>query len=157
MALEFVGKDGTRIISKTQFIRRPSADLYRVWRRLDRWPRFMPFLSGVLQEGKRSRWQLRDGSEWIMDQTHDVLGRALAWRALGSSAAPSAVAVRFDGAPLLGAAEVRVTWRFDSCEGRPAGVHRNAALAIDEALEVFRILMEVRAAEATAVRAGMLT
>lgn len=157
MALEFAGKDGTRIASKTQLIRRPCADLYRVWRKLPQWPRFMPFLQGVLQEGNRSRWQLRDGTEWIMDQTDDVMGRALAWRALDDTSAPSTVAVRLDEAPVPGAAEVRVIWRFEAGAMRPAGGHRIAALAIDEALEVFRILMEVRPSLGRAVQVGMLS
>jgi uncharacterized membrane protein len=157
MALEVIGRDGSHTISRAQLIRRPGIELYKAWRGLPRWPRFMPFLSAVREQGKRSRWYLRDGSEWVMEQTHDILGQGLAWRAMGGVAAPSVVTVHFQEVPLPGAAEVRVAWRFDGGQERPVGVFRGAALALDEAVELFRILMEVRRAAATVLPLRLVT
>ncbi|MBL8960805.1 MAG: SRPBCC family protein [Gemmatimonadetes bacterium] len=151
MALEVIGRDGSHSISRTQLIRRPGLELYRVLQGVHHWPKFMPFLAAVLEQGKRSRWCLKDGSEWVMEQTHDILGRSLAWRGIGGESAPSVVTVHVHGVPIPGSAEVRVAWRFEAGPARPPGVFRSAALALDEALEVFRILMEVRRTAATAV------
>lgn len=157
MALEVVGRDGSHSISKTQLIRRPGLELYRAWQGVQQWPKFMPFLASVLEQGKRSRWYLKDGSDWAMEQTHDILGRSLAWRAIGGGSAPSVVTVHFQGVPIPGSAEVRVAWRFEGGRERPPGMFRNAALALDEALEVFRILMEVRRTTATVVPLRLVT
>jgi uncharacterized membrane protein len=80
------------------------AEVYAVWRDLERLPSFMYHLESVRTTGERtSHWVARGPAgttvEWDAEITDDVAGERIAWQSLEGATVDNAGSVRFVPAP----------------------------------------------------------
>ena len=104
-------------------VNRPIEEVYRFWRRLDEFPRFMGHLESVETIGeRRSRWRAKGPAgltfEWEAEMTEDVENERIAWRSVPGSEVETSGSVRFGRAPGARGTEVRVTLQYSPPAGR---------------------------------------
>jgi uncharacterized membrane protein len=104
-------------------VNRPIEEVYRFWRRLDEFPRFMGHLESVETFGeRRSRWRAKGpaGStfEWEAEITEDVENERIAWRSVPGSEVETSGSVRFERAPGVRGTEVRLNLQYRPPAGR---------------------------------------
>ena len=94
---------GARGIHVHESIRleKPLAEVYRFWRRLENFPRFMTNLEDVTDRGNgRSHWVAKGPAgttvEWDAEIISDVENQVIAWRTLPDADVTSAGSVIFD-------------------------------------------------------------
>ncbi|MCC9166808.1 YgaP-like transmembrane domain [Pontibacter harenae] len=92
-------------ITRSLTIRKPRAEVYQYWRRLENLPNFMEHLQDVRQLGpKRSHWVAKVPGgvgtvEWDADIIQEEENTLLAWQSLPNSTIDNAGEVRFMDAP----------------------------------------------------------
>lgn len=101
---------------RTVTVRRPAADLYQYWLKLENLPLFMRHLVSVTRNGDVSHWVAKAPAgkpvEWdarIINQTPNEL---IAWESLPDSQIMNAGTVRFHPAPPGRGTEVTVTLSY---------------------------------------------
>lgn len=103
-------------------VRRPRAEVYEFWRRLENLPRFMVHLDAVeVIDGRRSRWAATAPFgrtvEWDAEVVDEQPGERLHWASTERAAVRNEGAVALRDAPGGRGTEVRVTVRYEP----PAG------------------------------------
>jgi uncharacterized membrane protein len=88
----------------TTTIRRPAAEVYDFWRRLENLPTFMAHLKEVRSTGDRtSHWTASAAFdrtvEWDAEITDEVPGERIGWRSTGDADVPNTGKVWFVPAP----------------------------------------------------------
>jgi uncharacterized membrane protein len=130
----------------------PADTLYRLWRDLERLPRFMSHLERV--EGlddRRSRWTLKTPAgvpaiQWDAEIINDQPGELIAWHSVGGSV-DHAGSVRFERAPDGRSTIVRVSLQYDPPGGEIGHVlatlfGQDAGSQIDADLREFKRAVE---------------
>lgn len=117
---------GVKVERSVQVNRAP-AEVYRLWRQLDRLPEFMSHLSEVKDLGNgKSHWVARGpvgtSVSWDAEIVNDRASEMIAWRSLPGSMVDTAGSVHF--VPSGKGTEVRVTLKYD-----PPGGQVGATLA----------------------------
>ena len=79
-------------------------EMYRIWRKFDRFPEFMSWVDDVQDLGDgRSHWRVKAPTgrivEWDAEIVEDVPGHRIAWRSLPGSKVPNFGQVTFFDAP----------------------------------------------------------
>lgn len=88
-------------VQEAVVVKRPIADVYRFWRRLENLPQFMSHLTSVTETSvKQSHWVAAGPVgvpvEWNAEIIHEVLDRTIGWRSLEGADVVSAGSVNFD-------------------------------------------------------------
>ena len=88
-------------VRESVLVKRPVAEVYRFWRRLENLPQFMTHLKSVSeQKDKKSHWvAVGPGGlsvEWDAEIIHEVLDKSIGWRSLDGADVVSAGSVNFD-------------------------------------------------------------
>lgn len=122
--LGFGGRRGIDI-HKNLYVDAPPETVYRFWRNLEGFPRFMPHVHEVVDlGGGRSRWTISGpvGApiRWTAEITRDVPGEVLAWESVTGSVLRHAGIVKFKRAN--GGTEVEVQMSYNP----PGGVITHA-------------------------------
>jgi uncharacterized membrane protein len=104
-------------VERTVTIRRPPADVYRLWRDLERLPAFVRALESVTVESPtRSRWRLRGPARglfsWEAEIVADREGEMIAWRSRPGSRLDIAGSIQFRPAPAGRGTELRTIVAF---------------------------------------------
>ncbi|WP_213454428.1 SRPBCC family protein [Rhizomonospora bruguierae] len=111
-------------------INKSPAEVYRFWRDLENWPRFMYHLESVRVTGdRRSHWsakapgfgRMRRTVEWDAEIVEDTPERIITWRSLPDADVTNWGQVRFLPGPSGRGTEVRVELDY-TAPGRAAGV-----------------------------------
>jgi uncharacterized membrane protein len=158
-------------VERTVTIQRTAAELYQVWRDLERLPELMAHVASVTPtDGGRSRWVVRGPAgirlPWEAEMVADEPGRLIAWRSVGDGDVEHAGSVRFTPAPGDRGTEVKVILAYAPPVGRiGAGVATLYGMSADqevrEDLRRFKQRMEVgevaTSAPARAARVPELT
>lgn len=115
------GDKGIKVVKTVTVSRAPDV-VYRVWRKLENLPRFMPHIEHVREMDKRrSHWKVKGpvGStvEWNAEIITDHPGKMLAWQSLPGAEVQNAGSVWFEAAG-EGRTEVKVSLQYLP----PAGV-----------------------------------
>jgi uncharacterized membrane protein len=105
-------------LTATTTIRKPVADVYAFWRRLENLPTFMAHLDEVQTTGDRtSRWTATAPFDrtvsWDAEITEDIPDDRIAWRTTGDADVPNSGTVTFTPAPDPAGTEVRVHLAYD--------------------------------------------
>lgn len=166
MSLEFIDKYGGRRIVRSVAMRRSAADLYQVWRDLSAWPRFMHNVARISEEGAKSYWDVRVGSDivrWVVELTAAVPGRVIAWRTLIGPGAPQSGEILLQRTPNPRVTEVRVTLEYDPPKAPATWTQHHAgetspARQLDETLDRLKEQVEsaVRASNRAVTRGAFL-
>lgn len=140
-------------VERTVTILRSPAELYAVWRDLERLPELMSHLESVTLLGAgRSRWVARGPAElrltWEAEIVADEPDRLMAWRSVGDGDIEHAGSVRFTPAPADRGTEVKVILTYAPPAGRIGTAvamlyRRSADQEIREDLRRFKQRMEV--------------
>lgn len=104
-------------------VHRPPAEVYRLWRDLERLPEFMHHLESVrMIDGRRSRWVARAPAgrtvKWDAEIVEERPERLIAWRSVDRADVPNSGTVRFTPAPRDEGTEVRVELIYQIPGGR---------------------------------------
>ncbi len=92
-------------VAESLTVRRPRAEVYAFWRKLENLPRFMHHLERVTElDGRRSRWEAKGPGpipdlSWEAEIVEERPGELLAWRSLPGADVENAGHVRFEDAP----------------------------------------------------------
>jgi uncharacterized membrane protein len=91
---------GTRVDQEVR-IRRPAADLYLFWRKLENLPRFMRNLESVHEHDEKvSHWVARGPAgyqvEWDAEIVNEIENEVIGWRSLAGSQVDNGGSVRFE-------------------------------------------------------------
>ena len=94
------GKRGIHL-HESIVVKRPIAEVYRFWRRLENLPLFMSHLKSVAETaGRQSHWVAIGPAglpiEWNAEIINEVLDKTIGWRSLDGSDVVSAGSVNFD-------------------------------------------------------------
>jgi uncharacterized membrane protein len=105
-------------LTATTTIRRPAADVYAFWRRLENLPAFMAHLDDVRSTGERTSHWVASAPfgrtvEWDAETTEDVPAERIEWRSTGEADVPNAGKVWFTAAPDGVGTEVHVLLVYD--------------------------------------------
>jgi uncharacterized membrane protein len=105
-------------LTATTTIRKPVADVYAFWRRLDTFAAFMAHVDEVRVTGDRtSHWTvsgpLGQPVEWDAEIIEEVPVTTIAWRSVGDADVPNAGRVMFAAAPDGVSTEVHVSMTYD--------------------------------------------
>jgi uncharacterized membrane protein len=125
-------------VERTVTIQRAAADLYQVWRDLERLPQLMTHVEYVTPtDGGRSRWVVRGPAgirlTWEAEMVADEPGRLIAWRSVGEGDVEHAGSVRFTPAPGDRGTEVKVILTYAPPVGRiGAGVATLYGMSADQ-------------------------
>ena len=98
-------------------VRRPAADLYRLWRDFENLPSFMSHLIAVRNlEGNRSAWVARGPAgttvHWEAEVIRDEPDEVISWQTIEGSSVDHAGSVHFEALE-SGLTRVRVVLRYD--------------------------------------------
>jgi uncharacterized membrane protein len=109
-------------VNRVITVNRPIEDVYRFWRDVTRFPRFMRHLESVeMVSERRSRWRAKGPAgttvEWDADLVEDREPDIIAWRSVEGSEVQNSGVVRFGRAPGARGTEVRVELEYSP----PAG------------------------------------
>jgi len=109
------GDKGIKVV-KTVTVSRNPDQVYRVWRKLENLPRFMPHIEHVREMDKtRSHWKVKGpaGStvEWNAEIITDHPGRTIAWQSLPGAEVQNAGSVWFESLG-NGRTEVKVALQY---------------------------------------------
>jgi uncharacterized membrane protein len=135
-------------------IRRPVAEVFQFWRKLDNLPRIMSQIKSVEVTGARhSHWVARGPLDrelsWDAETINEVENELIAWRSLPESDFSNAGSVRFeDGGDNI--THVRVTLAFTPPLGKLGGVvndflGEDPKEQLSQDLNRFKTFMEARA------------
>jgi uncharacterized membrane protein len=109
-------------VQKSVTVRRPRAEVFQFWRRLENLPCFMYHLKSVEASGTRSHWVARAPAggevEWDAEIIAEREGELLSWRSLEGSEIRNEGTVRFEDAPADRGTEVRVEISYDAPAGK---------------------------------------
>ena len=99
-------------------VRRDRDEVYRFWRDLESFPRFMAHVEEVRATGPdRTHWAARGplgvSVGWDAEIVEDVPGERLSWRSLEGSKVTTSGTVRFVPAPAEQGTEVHIELRYD--------------------------------------------
>jgi uncharacterized membrane protein len=94
-------------------INRPIDEVYRSWRDVENFPRFMRHLTSVAKlDARRSRWRAAAPAgttvEWVAEIVEDRAPERIAWRSIEGSQVETSGLVAFHPAPGARGTEVRV-------------------------------------------------
>ena len=109
-------------IDETILVNKPTAELYRFWRRLENLPRFMGHLESVnIIDDRKSHWIARGPAgfrvEWQAEIINDVENKIIGWRSLEGSEVDNAGSVSFHALPGGNSTDVKVSLQYNP----PAG------------------------------------
>ena len=109
--------DPIELVSKSITISASPEEVYRFWRNLENFPRFMTHLEEVRTTGERtSHWIAKAPAgtsvEWDAEITEDEANSRLAWRTLPDSSIEHEGIVSFESAPAGRGTIVRVSMRY---------------------------------------------
>jgi uncharacterized membrane protein len=125
-------------LERTVTIQRSPAELYQVWRDLERLPELMTHVESVTPaDGGRSRWVVRGPAgtrlTWEAEMVADEPGRLIAWRSVGDGDVEHAGSIRFTPAPGDRGTEVKVILTYAPPVGRiGAGVATLYGMSADQ-------------------------
>ena len=93
--------DGPQVIAKATVVNRSAEEIYRFWRDIANFPRFMYHLASVRETGpNRSHWIANAPGgrvvEWEAEIVEDVPNERIAWRSLPGAQVPNAGVVTFE-------------------------------------------------------------
>jgi uncharacterized membrane protein len=93
--------DGPQVIAKTITVNRSAEEIYRFWRDIANFPRFMYHVQSVRETGpNRSHWIAKAPAgrnvEWEAEVVEDLPNERIAWRSLPGAEVPNAGAVTFE-------------------------------------------------------------
>jgi uncharacterized membrane protein len=113
------------LIEKSMAINKPPEECYRLWRDLEKLPRFMQNVDSVQRlDERRFHWVARGPAgakiEWDSEITEDRPGEALAWRTVDGADVANAGSVHFEAAPGGRGTIVRVSLHYSPSGGRLA-------------------------------------
>jgi uncharacterized membrane protein len=108
---------GPSSVTKAITVNRTPDEVYRLWRDLEKLPRFMTHLESVQVTGdRRSRWKAKGPAgrsvEWDAEIVADRPGELIAWRSLSGGDVETSGSVRFSSAPGGRGTEVMVELRY---------------------------------------------
>jgi uncharacterized membrane protein len=112
-----LGPDGALRVKATLTVNRPVEDVYRFWRDLENFPRFMYHVESVeTLTDTRSHWVARAPAgtkvEWEAEIVEDVPGRRLSWGSVDASGIENSGRVEFRAAPRGQGTEVAVELEY---------------------------------------------
>lgn len=147
---ERLNQEGVRIEYEIK-IRKPAADLYRFWRKLENLPKFMTHLKRVEEKGEDlSLWTAEGPAgdvSWTARIVEDRPEQLISWETLEADV-PHAGSISFTPTADLSGTAVKVTLRYDPPAGM-AGVIAAKILGkepkqqIAEDLKRFKEVMEI--------------
>ncbi|MFL6126072.1 SRPBCC family protein [Actinophytocola sp.] len=116
-------KGTTMELTATTTVRKPVAQVYEYWRRLENLPAFMAHVESIRVTGDRtSHWHASapfgQDVEWDAEITEEVPGERIAWRSTGEADVPNTGTVRFTTAPDGVGTEVHVAMSYDIPGGK---------------------------------------
>jgi uncharacterized membrane protein len=143
-------KDGKMWVRTSALVHADAADLYEMWRDVEKIPLWQEQIVSVTRTGeKTSHWLMRSGNdgktiEWDSEILNDEPGRRLAWRSVGGESDNSGEVV-FEPSPGARATMVTVLQEFRM--GKLASLWetitgRNPKQAVIENLRHFKALAE---------------
>lgn len=148
------------VVTHSEIINRPPADLYNFWLNFENLPKFMRHLVAVWgQNERRSHWVAKAPAgmtvEWDAEITRKVENELIAWRSLEGADVENTGQVQFERLPENRGTRVKVTLRY-----QPPGGQVGAAFAklfgeapeqqIAEDMRRFKQLMETGEIPSTA-------
>ena len=140
------GAEGRRVSLETAVtVHRPRDEVYRFWRNVENFPRFMRHLESVQASGDgRSHWVARIPGgirlEWDAQITEEQENDKIAWSSLPGADLPNRGLVRLFDVPATGGTEVRMTLEYTPPGGGPgaAAAHLLKFLTTSEVQEDLR-------------------
>ena len=104
-------------VERVATINKPIEEVYRFWRNVENFPRFMRHLESVeLLGGNRSRWRAHAPAgmtvQWEAELLQDRENEWIAWRSVEGSQIENSGSVRFQRAPGARGTEVRVQLEY---------------------------------------------
>jgi uncharacterized membrane protein len=114
--------EGSRVDQSIQ-IRKPVAEVYRYWRKLENLPRFMSHLEQVKEtDGSHSHWVAKAPFgmhvEWDAEIISDKPNETISWKSSQESDVDTAGSVRFRSLDNGNATEVQVSMKYNPPAGR---------------------------------------
>lgn len=151
-------------VEQTVIVNKPVAEVYRFWRDLENFPRFMSHLEDVdTTTDGRSHWVARGPLglrvEWDAEIVTDTPNEVISWKSLDSSDVDTAGSVHFRKSPSGQGTEVRVVLKYNPPGGR-LGIAASKLFGespegqIREDLQRFKQLLETGSVASTATQRG---
>lgn len=143
---------GAQRVEKSVAINKPADECYRMWRDLERLPRFMAHLESVrVLDERRSHWTVKGpvGTtvEWDAEITDDIPGQLLAWRSVAGAEVEHTGSVRFEPGPGGKGTLVQVQMQYQPPAGKVGAAAAKLSgedpeKQVDENLRRFKQLIE---------------
>lgn len=148
------GNRGVKIV-RAVTIRKPAAELYAFWRKVENLPQIIPApVAIVAMSADESHWVVsapgHSTVQWNALVINDHPGELIAWRSRDGADVPNAGSVRFEPARNGDGTEVTVALEYDPPGGKVAAFFaklsgKEGGQQVDRTLKRFKALMETGA------------